>query len=783
MKVSEKWLREWINPAFSTEVVCQKMTMAGLELEGIEPVCSFQGVIVARVEHVEKHAGADKLSVCQVNTGAERLTIVCGAHNVRAGLFVALATVGAQLPGMTIKLAAVRGVESSGMLCSAVELGLADQADGIMELADDAPLGQDFITYYELDDRVLDFSITPNRGDATSVRGLAREIHALTGNAMSAPTVRATTATIDDQLPVKRQSDACTHYSCRIIRGIDNTVSTPIWLTERLRRSGIRPISPVVDVTNYVMLELGQPMHSFDLSAIDGGICVRNACAGEKLTLLDGQEKIVDQHTLVIADERGVLAMAGIMGGLDSGVNAQSVDVLLESACFEPQAIARSARHYRLSSESAYRFERGVDATLQEHALERATELLLAIVGGQVGPVVTQAASIEAQTIALRRHRLDQALGFVIEDADVSRILTALGFNVTRTESGWQVSALPFRYDITMEMDLIEEVLRIYGYDLIPERLPKADMGHDESLRNALPVRSLQEQLSSLGYREIISYSFVDEKIESMLGNHQPVTLLNPASKEMSVMRSSLLSGLLRALQYNLNRQQDRVRLFEYGLCFSKKDALTQVPFIGGVACGTRLPLQWGEKVTPLDFYDMKHDVEQLLAVHVPVGELSYKPTQSTYYHPGQAADIYRGDQLIGHLGALHPEICKKLKLKGRVYAFEVALQAVCVDKPCQYQPVSKYPEIRRDLAFYVDQSVSHDDLMGFRQALPLELLKNVFIFDIYQGEGVPESKKSCAMALILQHSSRTLVDEEVNNVVERIVEWLEVEHKAQLRD
>lgn len=783
MKFSENWLREWVETKTATDEICHQLTMSGLELESIEDVCQFTNVVVAQVDTCEKHPNADKLSLCQVNDGTEVHQVICGAANVRQGLKVALARVGAKLPGITIKKAKLRDVESFGMLCSEVELSLAEKAKGIMELPEEAPLGQSLAEYFDLNDRIIDLAITPNRGDAISMRGVAREVAVLTNGKVSEPEVKTIKSTCDDQRKIHLHgADACPKYVGRIIKGIDNTAQSPMWLKERLRRSGIRSISPVVDVTNYVMLEFG-PMHAFDLAKVEGDIHVRYAKEGEELALLDESTIKCDVQTLLIADDKKALALAGIMGGEQSGVNDSTTDLLLESAFFHSESISRTTRKFLINSDAGYRFERGVDYTLQETIIERATGLLLDIVGGEAGEVFLsvdqKALPIQAE-IKLRTKRLERLLGYTIDDAQIHKILSGLGMQVEASDEGFKVTAPAYRFDITMEADLIEEVARIYGYDVIPEVLPKVDISNPESVGNALKNQLMRKLLAHFGYHEIISYSFVDKEIESEINDAINIALLNPVSQDLSVMRTSLWSSLIRTLQYNQNRQQERIRLFEVGLCYEQSGEILQEPKIAGLISGSRLPEQWGENNVPSDFYDIKHDVEMLLSHTTGI---SYRAAEHKALHPGQSAQIFKADKAIGWVGKLHPRLVNEYSLRHDAYLFEIDVKAINCINDVHYESVSKYPEIRRDLAFWVGDDISHDQLVDTIKAMHTDFLKDVFIFDIYQGENAPDGKKSCAMALILQHSSRTLIDEEVNTFIEGCVLSLQKECGAQLRD
>ena len=796
MKFSEQWLRNWVNPKITTTELCDQLTMAGLEVDGVEPAAAaFTDVVVARVESIEKHPDADKLNVCQVFDGKDTLQIVCGAANVRAGLLVPLAKIGAVLPGanksepLTIKAARLRGVASSGMLCSEKELGLADTAEGLMELTVDAPLGASLRTYLELDDTIIEIDLTPNRGDCLSIAGVARELGALNQCAVSAQLCAPVRATIKDSFKVEiAASKACTHYAGRVIKNINVTATTPLWMVERLRRSGIRSLGAIVDVTNYVMLELGQPMHAFDLATLDSSIQVRFANKAETITLLDGKRIELDTETLLIADNKRPLALAGVMGGENSGVSDKTRAVFLESAFFVPEVIAGKARSYGLHTDSSHRFERGVDPALQVPALERATELLLAICGGDAGPVIECGAAahpLARPAISLRRERIQRVLGISFTDEEVMAILQRLGMQVTADKTGWSVTAPSFRFDITIEADLLEELVRVYGYNNIPRSQPmyRAEMLPQPESRLAQSI--VRQAMVERGYFEAITYSFVDPRYQQVLDpDADPVALANPISSEMSVMRTSLWPGLVQALQHNLNRQQSRVRLFETGLCFHKQNSGTlpeQKARIAGVMCGELQHQQWAEPARRVDFFDLKADVEMLLAKQA--GEVSFTPAAHPALHPGQCARVSISGQAIGWLGALHPSAQQALDIDLPVYAFELELDSVLTVRLPAFRPLSRFPEVRRDLALVVDQEARAGDLVAAIRGTASGLLRDVHVFDIYTGKGVDSGRKSVALGLILQDFSRTLTDLEVEAEIDAVVATLKHNFAATLRE
>jgi phenylalanyl-tRNA synthetase beta chain len=790
MKLSEQWLREWVNPAISQEQLRAKLTMAGLEVESLEPVAeTFSNVVVAEVMSVEKHPEADRLKVCQVNVGQpELVTIVCGAANVTAGMKVAAALVGAVLPKMKITRSKLRGVVSNGMLCSEVELSIAEESNGIMALPADAPIGAQVWDYLNLSDQVMDINITPNRGDCLSVLGVATEAAALTGCAMTQPSILDVAPVIDDKLSVMIEAPAaCPRYVGRVIRDVKADAATPIWLQERLRRSGIRSIHPIVDVMNYVMIELGQPMHAFDLQKITGNIHVRMAKPGETIVTLDGQTITVNDDILMIADDQNPLAIAGVMGGLDSGVTTATTDIFLESAFFTPENIAPAVRKYKLTSESSYRFERGIDPNLQVLAIERTTSLLLSLVGGKPGPIVNvvddQCLPKQA-TIMLRSARVCKILGFQIPEQEIATILQQLGFATEKNNEGWLVKPPLRRTDVKIEADLIEEIIRLYGYDQLPSHATYAALCMNPRPETKLDIVNIRHALCDLGYHEAITYSFIDKKLQHLFDPQAtPKELINPITAEMSVMRTNLWPGLVSTLLYNINRQQQRVRLFETGLRFvTRGDQLHQQRVLSGLVSGDIVAEQWGVPVRQTDFFDVKGDLQKLFKLAKDDHSFTFVPCTHPVLHPGQAADIYRGDQYVGVLGGLHPEIKQVLDLTQNVFVFELVLDVLEAASMPHYTEISKFPEIRRDLAIFVDQTVPAQQIQDTIVEVGGELLRNVTVFDVYQGKGVAPHQKSIALALTLQHATRTLVDEEVADVCGQIVDVLKRKFAAELR-
>ena len=803
MKFSEQWLRSWVNPDISTQQMCDQLTMAGLEVDSVEPAAGdFTEVVVARVESLEKHPDADKLNVCQVTDGSETLQIVCGATNVRPGLIIPLAKVGAVLPGdFRIKPAKLRGVESFGMLCSEKELGLADSAEGLMELPADAPPGQNIREYLQLDDNIIELDLTPNRGDCLSIEGVARELGVLNQCDVNEQPWAPYKQTIKDAFPVEIQADeACTHYTGRVIKGIKVKAQTPLWMLERLRRGGIRGLSPVVDVTNYVMLELGQPMHAFDLQKLNGKITIRFSEKAEKITLLDGKSIELQENTLVIADDSKALALAGVMGGEDSAVDDSTTDIFLESAFFKPEIIAGKARGYGLHTDSSHRFERGVDTQLQVHAIERATELICEICGGDAGPVLehkTSSHPAEAVPIQLRSDQIKRVLGIKLTDNEVSDIFQRLCMEVKAYPDGWLIKSPSFRFDIQIEADLLEEVVRIYGYNNIPRTQPSyhSIIQSQPEAKNSL--NTLKKCLVNRGYFEAISYSFVDPKWQKILDPQtKTIALANPLSSEMSVMRTTMWAGLLSALKYNVNRQQNRVRLFETGLCFKPQgskseadsqvykagfDSIEQEAMFSGVICGDIHQEQWAEQSRKVDYFDVKADVEALLSYSA--SKTAFEAAEHPALHPGQSASIKQNGERIGWIGALHPQVQKALDIDQRVYVFELKQSAIANNNIPAFSALSRYPEVRRDLAILVDEAIPVAEILLVIESISSDLFKEIQLFDIYQGKGVDEGIKSVAFGLILQEFSRTLTDQEVDTEIENIVSTLNQQFAATLRE
>ena len=772
MKYSEQWIKEWVPITVSTAELCNQLTNAGLEVDGTEGVAEeFSGVVVARVVAVEPHPNAARLSVCQVDDGAGTSTVVCGAPNVRPGLLSAFARVGAVLPGGSeIGRSDLRGIVSEGMLLSTRELGLDADADGILELDADHECGTDLRVALGLDDVVIDIDLTPNRGDALSIRGLAREVGVLNQLAVSAPRIDNVQADTPTVFGVEVANHAgCPRYLGRVVEGVDISRPTPWWMRERLRRSGLRPIDPAVDVTNYVLLELGQPMHAFDLDQLSGGIVVRNGHAGESVRLLDGRDIEVDGSVLLITDRDGPIAIAGVMGGERSGVGTETCNVFLECAYFSPQTVARTSRRFDLHTDAAYRYARGVDYELQAKAMERATRLLLDVAGGRPGPVVEAVSEQDlpaAKRVSLRKSRLDRLVGEEIPVEKVERILGRLELSPSGEGDGdarvWTTTSPSHRFDIAREEDLVEEVLRIHGYDAVDSRVPIVPLPLGRARVSELLDARLKDLLVDLGYAEAITYSFIDPKIADLLDpGGDAVSVVNPVSTEHAVMRTSLLPGLVTALRNNLSRQAARVRLFETGQCFRKEeDDLAQLTLCGGILFGPRETEGWAHDREPVDFFDVKGDVERLFALGgLRVG---YAKAADPVLHPGQSAVVLVEGQPAGRFGRLHPEVETVLELPGGVFVFELEGDAVLARRRRRHGTVSRQPSVRRDLALMIDREVQAASIESIVRARLGEILAEFTFFDVYGGEGIDSNKKSVAIGLTFQHPSRTLTDTEI---------------------
>ncbi|WP_027596149.1 phenylalanine--tRNA ligase subunit beta [Pseudomonas sp. LAIL14HWK12:I7] len=792
MKFSEQWLRGWVNPQVSRDELVARLSMAGLEVDSVTPAAGqFSGIVVGEILATEQHPDADKLRVCQVSNGQETFQVVCGAPNARPGIKIPFAMIGAELPGdFKIKKAKLRGVESFGMLCSAAELQISEENDGLLELAADAPVGEDIRQYLSLDDASIEIGLTPNRGDCLSLAGLARDVSALYNVPVTRPVVPAVPAAHDEVRPVEVTAPAaCPRYLGRVIRNVDLSKPTPLWMVERLRRSDVRSIDAAVDITNYVMLELGQPMHAFDLAEINGGIRVRMAEEGEKLVLLDGQEVALRADTLVIADHTRALAIAGVMGGEHSGVNTEKTrDLFLESAFFEPISVAGKARSYGLHTDASHRYERGVDSQLAREAMERATALILEIVGGEAGPIVEAVSEQHLPDVApvtLRAERITQMLGMELEAAQVEQLLNALELTTTANGAGqWTVNVPSHRFDISLEVDLIEELARLYGYNNLPVRYPQARLAPQGKPETRGDLPNLRRLLVARGYQEAITYSFIDPKLfELFTPGVEPLLLANPISSDMAAMRASLWPGLVKALQHNLNRQQDRVRLFESGLRFvGQLGNLEQQPMIAGVVTGSRLPEGWANGRDGIDFFDVKADVEALLGYSGALSDFTFSAGKHPALHPGQTALIERDGKPVGHLGAIHPELAKALGLDRPVFLFELVLGDVVEGRLPKFSELSKFPETRRDLALIAGRDVASNAVLELIRDNAGEWLTDLRLFDVYQGKGIDPDRKSLAVGLTWQHPSRTLNDDEVNVTLQNILTSLEQRLNTTLR-
>lgn len=794
MKFSEAWLREWVNLDLDRAALLEQLSMAGLEVEGAEPVAGrMSGVAVARVEAVQPHPAADSLFVCRVSDGTERFPVVCGAPNVRSGLLAAFARPGAVLPGeVRVSTADLRGVQSQGMLCSAAELGMGEEQDRILELDEGCQEGADLVAALSLEDVTIDLDVTPNRGDCLSVRGLARELGVLNG--LPAKPLQARPAPVASQadFPVAVEDAAgCPRYLGRVIEGIDPNARTPFRVRERLRRCGLRSVGLAVDLANYVMLELGQPMHAFDLDRLADGIQVRRAKPGERLRLLDGREAALDEETLLIADGAGPVAVAGVMGGERSGVVPGTRNLFLECAFFSPRTVAGTARRLGLHTDASHRYERGVDFDLPAKAMERATELLLEVAGGAAGPVrewVSPAQLPKTRQVRLRQRRLDELAGVAIAADEVDRLLAQLDFPLAGREETeadglvWTLIAPSHRFDIAIEADLVEELCRIYGYQRLPERLPRAPL----SMRPAHLERSdpnrLKARLADQGFQEIITYSFVDPTLQDLLDPETaPLPLANPMSQEQSVMRTNLLPGLVDALRFNLNRRQERAQLFELGLCFRPGPKLEQVLMLGGLLWGARAPESWHGKQEAADFFDLKGQLELLLE-WVGIPDLAFETADDPVLHPGQRAIVLAGDRTLGRIGRLHPELEQRLDLASGVFVFEL-LGDAALERPLRtFAEIPKVPGVRRDLAFLVDEEVTARQVRATLAKALGSALAEFRLFDLYRGEGIDSREKSMAVGLTLQHPSATLTEDEVTRWLGKAIAALEAELGARLR-
>jgi len=785
MQFSEQWLRSWVNPSLTSDELSYLLTMAGLEVEQVEAAApAFSGVVVAEVKEVAPHENADRLRVTQVDVGTgELVQIVCGAPNVAVGVKVPCALPGAILPNdFRIKPTKMRGVASNGMLCSGKELGVPDDVDGLMLLPSSAQVGMPIREYLSLDDALFTLKITPNRADCLSLRGIAREVAALTGAELKPVAIHPIMATHDTVLPITIEApQACGCYLGRVLTGINAAAPTPDWMKRRLERSGLRSISAVVDITNYILLEQGQPMHAFDAAAIKGGIRVRMAHQDEELLCLNDKTVKLDPGFLVIADSQRALAIAGIMGGAESSVSLTSQDIFLESAFFAPQAIAGKARLLGFGSDSSYRFERGVDSRLQHAAIERATQLILEICGGSAGPVKEALGELPREAVVrVRAERVNRVLGSKLTPETIGAIFKRLGFDTAQLPGGYAVTAPSFRFDIQIEEDLIEEVARVHGYDAIGNDAPRARLQMLAMPQDEAPRSSVRRKIAARDYQEIISYAFVDERWErDFSANHDPVRLINPIAAQMSVMRSTLTGGLLDVLLSNINRKQPRVRVFEVARVFQKSaDGIAQPEKLGAMAWGARLPEQWGDKTQRVDFYDIKADLE---ALFYPKCAQFRKATHPAL-HPGRCAEVWLDGQNVGFIGELHPEWVQGYDLPSAPVLFEVDLAALTQIDRIHARAVSKFQPVRRDLALLVDESVEADAILDTFARASSAIVAKVALFDVYRGAGVASGKKSLAFSVLLQDAAKTLTDEEVEQTVGAMLAAVATSHGAELR-
>lgn len=783
MQFSENWLRSYVNTSLDSDALNHVMIMAGLDVDDSHPLgASFSHVVVGEIVAVKKHPDADRLQVCDVNIGDKTLQIVCGASNARQGIKVACALVGAKLPTIDIKEAKVRGVESFGMLCSLKELGLAEEAEGILELNLDLKNGTDLRIALDLNDQITTLKLTPNRSDCLSVWGVAREVAAISVSSLSpiAYEVNPIKQSEKKNVVVEEKS-ACPRYCGRIIKNVDNTKLLPDWMTSRLERSNIKSISPIVDITNYVLLEIGQPLHAFDYDKLQGDVVIRFAKSEEPIHLLNDTKIKLSKKDLVIADNSGAIAFAGVMGGMPSSVTDSTQTIFLESAFFDPIVIAGKARAYNLSTDSSYRFERGVDFANTRHALERATSLIIEYCGGEAGEITEVLNALPKRNeIHLRLKKLNAILGIEVPSQDVERIFVQLGFEVNKTIEGFKVTPPSYRFDIAIEEDLIEEVVRLYGYDKIPSHHP---VSHQAMLPTSGTYhRDLKEALTSRGFYEVVTYSFIEDEIEKSLhGNSSPIQLQNPIASQMSTMRSSLWGSHLEVLTYNLNRQVSRLNIFEVAQTFhgAKKD-FVETEVISGLSYGSFMPEQWADKIRDIDFYDIKAHVEALTSK-----SLTFKRSDKTplALHPGQSAEVFLEGQSIGWVGKLHPKWQQHFSLPKAPFIFELKIEKLLADKAFKYEEISKFLPVRRDIAIVVDDSVEVDSILDAVYKAKIPFLNRIALFDLYQGKGIAENKKSVAFLILMQDTSKTLVDSEADSSVSKIVELLEKQFGATLRN
>lgn len=792
MKFAVSWLNDWVDVPVTPAKLAARLTQAGLEVDAVEvDGAGIEDVLVAEVLAVEKHPDADRLKVCSVSRGAgEPLEIVCGAPNVVAGMKTPLALPGTRLPdGTKLRRSKIRGVVSNGMLCSAIEIGLGTESDGILALPADAPVGQPLVEFLGLPDTVIDVDITPNRGDCFSVLGIARDVAALTGQKLKQPAMQAVAAAIDDIQAVERPVPAaCPRFAHRLVRNIDGQARSPLWMTERLRKSGLRAIHPVVDVTNYVMLELGQPLHAYDHSRLSGCVRPRYAVQGESVKLLDEREVTLSPDTVVISDDSGVIGLAGIMGGYSTMVTEHTRDVFFEAAFWPQNVMAGRARSYGMHTDASVRFERGVDPSGQARAVERAVELLVMIAGGEAGPLVDdvdESLLPQRQPVALSRARLDRVLGTSVPANQVHEILEALGLAPERSGDDWVTHPPSHRFDIVIEEDLVEEVARVFGYDNIPPVTASAALPLAPVSETSVDADQVANTLVARDYQEVITYSFVDAELDKQVtGEATSLVLSNPISSEMSVMRASLWPGMLQVAAGNVARQQERVRIFELGRTYhGATDKPLETLRIAGLVLGPRVEEQWASGSQKVDFFDLKADVEALLSLSCHDGELRFVAVEHGALQVGQSAEIFRGDESLGLIGKVHPPVAKTFELKNDIFVFELDVEKSFATLVPTAQTISKYPAIRRDLAFVVDESVVAADMIAAAQSVAPELIRQVTVFDVYRGEGIEAGRKSIALGLILQETSRTLTDVDADRAIDAALQKIQQEFNADLRE
>jgi len=795
MRISRNWLTQWVSTSLEATELADKLTLAGLEVQGIAsagPALDKKRILIGEIVEVVPHPNADRLKVCKVDVGKTRkLTIVCGAKNALSGMKVPVALVKARLPDIEITKSEIRGVQSNGMLCSGAELGLADRSDGLMELDQSAPVGESLSDYLGLADQIIELDLTPNRGDCLGMVGVAREVSALTGCRFTSTEIKKIKPVNKEDLGISLQApDACPRYVGRAIKNIDMAARTPDWMAECLRRNEVRSINPIVDVTNYVMLEIGQPMHAFDLSKIQGEIIVRMARKGEKLVLLDHSEVKLVADNLVIADRKRTIALAGIMGGDNSAISEKTVDIYLEAAFFAPSAMIGKARRFGMHTDASHRFERGVDSELQLDAVERATELILSIAGGEPGPTrhaVERKALPRRKPIKFDPNGIERTLGIGIPKSSTAKLLKNLGMRTKPSASGWKVTPPSWRFDIVGQHDLIEEVGRCYGFDKIPPRMPNSEARLGRHPESRLSDQQIKRRIVRLGYYEAITYSFVDPGVQEKLTENatRNVRLTNPIADNMSVMRESIWPGLLEAVRMNLNHQEDAVRLFEIGHVFlkgAKKGQHREIKKLAAAVTGPAVPKQWSGERRAVDFFDLKGDLEEILTPTINPEALQFSSTLHPALHPGQAGEILWKNSPIGHIGKLHPTVQKALDIEQDVYLFEVDLTNLNESAIPVFRHISKFPSVQRDIAVLVNRQVESQKVLELVRTAAGNLLAELALFDIYQGERVEKNKKSFACSLTFQSESSSLTSSEVDAIIEKIIRVLGTKLEATLR-